>query len=112
VLIPGPLVAVDADTAARAAAVLTAHLRRTGSYDTGLAVLLRDLSLVVAAGHATTPPGSPDGLEALTIAEYARSCGITDNAARKRAREGRVRADKERGRWRVLPQPNGPARRS
>jgi hypothetical protein len=110
-LIPSPMLAVDADTAARAAAALTAHLRRTGGYDTGLAALVVDLT-AVALGHGETSRVSLDGFEALTSAEYARANGITTGAARRRAREGRVAAHKERGRWRVVPQPNGRARRS
>jgi hypothetical protein len=105
------MVPPDADTAARAAAALTAHMRRTGSYDVGLAALVVDFN-AVALGSAESSRVSPDGFEALTIAEYARSCGITTGAARRRAREGRISAHKERGRWQVVPQPNGRARRS
>jgi hypothetical protein len=103
-------IAVDADTAGRAAAALTAHLRRDGSFDVALAALVVDLS-AVALGNGSASPSSPPSSEALTIEEYSRLSGLKPGACRRRAREGRVPAVKERGKWRISPQPNEPPSR-
>jgi hypothetical protein len=106
------VIVVAPDTAARAAAVLTTHVRATGSYDTDLAQLVVDLTAIaVASGDDGTARSWPDHDGGVTVASYAQTVGLTPGAIRKRIRSGHLPATKEHGRWRIRQRQNEPAGR-
>jgi hypothetical protein len=101
-------IVVAPDTAARAADLLTRELRRSASYDTGLAALVVDLT-AVALGDDETARSWPDPDGGITVDAYARTVGLTPGAIRKRIRSGHLEARKEHGRWRIRQRQNEPA---
>jgi hypothetical protein len=110
-LIVHAAIVVSPETANVAAKVLVAHLRASGSYDTGLAALVADL-VAVAVSDDNVSGTVTVAADWLTIRQYAALVGISPSGARERARVGRVPARKVDGRWQLLAQPNGRARRS